>query len=148
VQNSSSIVLRGKSLLTFLLLFKMNPQWLVIAIEMDFYKNIDKLLRDNFKYVQCCLLCLIESVSEMCPSLLQRCIEAFETPTKDTAQNSAGLKQVLKGSKQEFSALKGDLLYILAIQELAGASSFKKKLVKPSMIEQMARIIEAPALQD
>jgi hypothetical protein len=29
----------------------MNPKWLVIAIEMDFYKNIDKLLRDNFKYI-------------------------------------------------------------------------------------------------
>ena len=60
LQNSNSIVLRGKALLTFLLLFKMNPKWFVIAIEMEFYKNIDKLLRDNFKYVQCCLLCLIE----------------------------------------------------------------------------------------
>ena len=49
--SSSSIVLRGKSLPTFLLLFKMNPKWLVIAIEMEFYKNVDKLLRDNFKYV-------------------------------------------------------------------------------------------------
>lgn len=48
---NQSIVLRGKSLLTFLLLFKMNPQWFVIAVELDFYKNIDKLLRDNFKYV-------------------------------------------------------------------------------------------------
>jgi hypothetical protein len=67
LQNSSSIVLRGKSLLTFLLLFKMNPKWFVIAIEMEFYKNIDKLLRDNFKYVQCCLLCLIEQVNQMCP---------------------------------------------------------------------------------
>ena len=82
---------------------------------MDFYKNIDKLLRDNFKYVQCCLLCLIESVSDMCPALLQRCIEAFESPTKDTDQNSAGIKNVLTGSKQEFNTLNGDLLFILAI---------------------------------
>jgi hypothetical protein len=48
---NTSIVLRGKSLLTFLLLFKMNPYWFVVAIELDFYKHIDKLLRDNFKYV-------------------------------------------------------------------------------------------------
>ncbi len=48
---NSQIVIRGKSLLTYLLLFKMNPTWFVIAIEMDLYKNIDKLLRDNFKYV-------------------------------------------------------------------------------------------------
>ena len=60
-------MLRGKSILTFLLLFKMNPKWLVIAIEMDFYKNIDKLLRDNFKYIQCCLQCLFETVTTICP---------------------------------------------------------------------------------
>ena len=48
---NQSIVLRGKCLLTFLLLFKMNMQWFVIAIQQDFYKNLDKLLRDNFKYV-------------------------------------------------------------------------------------------------
>ena len=48
---NQSIVLRGKALLTFLLLFKMNVNWFAIAIEMEFFKNIDKLLRDNFKYV-------------------------------------------------------------------------------------------------
>lgn len=49
----------------------MNPQWLIIAIEQDFYKSIDKLLRDNYKYVQCCLLCLIETVStSIIPNIL------------------------------------------------------------------------------
>jgi hypothetical protein len=61
--DNQSIVLRGKCLLTFLLLFKMNLTWFTLAIQYDFYKNLDKLLRDNFKYVQCCLLCLIENVS-------------------------------------------------------------------------------------
>jgi len=74
LQNSNSIVLRGKSLLTFLLLFKMNPKWFVIAIEMEFYKNIDKLLRDNFKYVQCCLLCLIEQVATISPTLVTKAL--------------------------------------------------------------------------
>lgn len=69
--------------MTFLLLFKMNPIWMVIAIEMDFYKNVDKLLRDNFKYVQCCLLCLIESVSEMCPTLVNKCVEIMENPSAE-----------------------------------------------------------------
>ena len=64
-------MIRGKSLLTYLLLFKMNPIWFVVAIELDLYKNIDKLLRDNFKYVQCCLLCMIETVAEMCPPKLK-----------------------------------------------------------------------------
>ena len=29
---NQSIVLRGKAILTFLLLFKMNPQWMIIAV--------------------------------------------------------------------------------------------------------------------
>lgn len=48
---NQSIVLRGKAILNYLLLFKMDSKWMVIAIEKDFYKNIDKLLRDNYKYV-------------------------------------------------------------------------------------------------
>lgn len=55
----------------------MNPKWLVIAVEMDFYKNIDKLLRDNFKYIQCCLQCLFETVTAICPQVVQRALTAF-----------------------------------------------------------------------
>ncbi len=76
--DNQSIVLRGKCLLTFLLLFKMNMQWFVIAISQDFYKNLDKLLRDNFKYVQCCLLCLIENTAQMVPQMLQYMSDAFQ----------------------------------------------------------------------
>jgi hypothetical protein len=65
-------------ILSYLLLFKMNPIWLVIVTEQDFFKNIDKLLRDNFKYVQCCLLCLIESVGEMCPNLVTKLLDDFK----------------------------------------------------------------------
>jgi len=53
--------------------------------EHDFFKNIDKLLRDNFKYVQCCLLCLIESVGEMCPQLVSKCMDDFKTMAGGTA---------------------------------------------------------------
>jgi len=53
---------------------------MIIAVDLDFYKNIDKLLRDNYKYVQCCLLCLIETVStQIIPSLLTTLKEAFGT---------------------------------------------------------------------
>ena len=132
------IVIRGKSLLTYLLLFKMNPTWFVIAIEMDLYKNIDKLLRDNFKYVQCCLLCLIESISEMVPTLIQQCSEAFHLtlenngtlPNEKGSNPSLGVRNVLQKSKSEYSALRGNQLLMLAFFEMLKSSSFKQKLVK------------------
>lgn len=125
LQNSNSIVLRGKALLTFLLLFKMNPKWFVIAIEMEFYKNVDKLLRDNFKYVQCCLLCLIEQVATITPTLTQKALAAFQNPPKSFEKESVGVMAVLQGSKREYSQLKGDMILILALQELVATSSFK-----------------------
>ena len=81
----------------------MNPMWFVIAIELDFYKNIDKLLRDNFKYVQCCLLCMIETVSEMTTTLVTQCQDAFKSalenkgnlpPSEANADLSLGIRAV------------------------------------------------------
>jgi hypothetical protein len=45
---------------------------------------------------------------------------------------------VLKGSKSEFSNLSGNLLLVLAFQELVTTSSFKQKIVKPQLIEMLA----------
>ena len=109
----------------------MNPKWFAIAIEMEFYKNIDKLLRDNFKYVQCCLLCLIEQVAQITPSLVQKALQAYQNPPKSLVQESAGVNSVLQGTKKEFASLKGDLILILALQEMVATSSFKQKIVKP-----------------
>ena len=147
---NSQIVIRGKSLLTYLLLFKMNPIWFVIAIELDLYKNIDKLLRDNFKYVQCCLLCMIETVAEMCPNLITQCSEAFqqalenngELPNDSSTNPRLGIRNVLQKSKTEFKDLRGNLLLMLAFHEMLKSSSFKQKLVKPPFIELLANIIE------
>jgi hypothetical protein len=117
---NQSIVLRGKAILTFLLLFKMHPNWLIIAVEQDFYKSIDKLLRDNYKYVQCCLLCLIETVTtHLLPTVLTTTKEAFgqlmSGQLKQDGYKTLGLKRVLSGSKKQFSNLKGGLMMMLAI---------------------------------
>lgn len=147
---NSQIVIRGKALLTYLLLFKMNPTWFAIAIDMDFYKGIDKLLRDNFKYVQCCLLCMIESVAEICPTLITQCQEAFELalenggelPADRGASPSLGVRNTLAKQKNEFQHLRGGLLNMLAFLEMLKSSSFKQKLVKGPFIGLLAAIID------
>ena len=140
--------------MTYLLLFKMNPIWFVIAIELDLYKNIDKLLRDNFKYVQCCLLCMIEQVAEMCPNLISQCSEAFtlalendgELPNERNTNPSLGIRNVLSKNKNEFGAMRGNLLLMLAFHEMLKSSSFKQKLVKGPFIDLLALIINKSEL--
>ena len=63
-----SIVIRGKALLTFLLLFKQDFRWMAIVDpEVKFFHVLDRLSRDSYKYVQCCLLCLIEGIVDIIP---------------------------------------------------------------------------------
>ena len=71
----SSIVIRGKCLLTFCLLFKVNLKWLAILQENKFVTFIDRLSRDNYKYIQCCLLHLVETVAEIVPMILKNIID-------------------------------------------------------------------------
>lgn len=68
----NSIVIRGKCLLTFLLLFKLDYRWMsVVQHQVKFFNMLDRVLRDNYKYVQCCLLCLIDGLLEIVPTIFQ-----------------------------------------------------------------------------
>jgi hypothetical protein len=47
-----SIVIRGKAILTFLLLFKQDFRWMnLVDPEVKFFHVLDRLSRDNYKYV-------------------------------------------------------------------------------------------------
>ena len=71
-----SIVIRGKCLLTFLLLFKLDFRWMsVVQNQVKFFNMLDRVLRDNYKYVQCCLLCLIDGILEIVPTIFQTVAE-------------------------------------------------------------------------
>jgi hypothetical protein len=144
---NQSIVLRGKCLLTFLLLFKMNMQWFVIAMQFEFYKNLDKLLRDNFKYVQCCLLCLIENVSQMVPQMLQYMNEAFnkylagQSIGEEAVIKTKNLLKVVNAQKSEFSSLRGGLLMTLPFLEMMNSSAFKAKICRPQFVQILSQMI-------
>jgi hypothetical protein len=67
-----SIVIRGKCLLTFLLLFKQDYRWMTaVDHEVKFFHIIDRVVKDTFKYVQCCLLCLIDGVCDIIPLIFK-----------------------------------------------------------------------------
>lgn len=76
---SPHIVIRGKCILTFLLLFKLDFRWItVVQQEIRFFNELDKLLRDNYKYVQCCLLCLADGIQEILPTIFKTIAETLE----------------------------------------------------------------------
>jgi hypothetical protein len=46
------IVIRGKCLLTFLLLFKQDYRWIsIVQHQVKFFNMLERALKDSFKYV-------------------------------------------------------------------------------------------------
>lgn len=39
----------------------------IVEPEVKFFHVLDRLSRENYKYVQCCLLCLIEGIVDIIP---------------------------------------------------------------------------------
>lgn len=120
---------------------------MIIAIHQDFYKNIDKLLRDNYKYVQCCLLCLIETVStQQIPNMLSTLKDSFTQfmngSLKFDQYKSQGLKKVSLRNDKEFANIKGGLMYIITVNEMISSSSFKSKICKQNLIQVLAYLFE------
>ena len=53
--DSSNVVVRGKAILTILLLIKVKFKTLILLSEGKFIVILDKLIKDQYKYVQQCL---------------------------------------------------------------------------------------------
>ena len=59
------IVIRGKSLLVFMMLFKANPKLMAKVADLKFYSIIERVNKDTFKYIQSCLYYLVDAIGEI-----------------------------------------------------------------------------------
>ena len=103
------IVIRGKCILTFLLLFKLDVRWMtVVQLEIKFFNELDKILRDNYKYVQCCLLCLADGIQEIIPTVFKTIVEQLEVYVENSKLDSQSQKAnpALEGEDQDLSNLE------------------------------------------
>ena len=119
----SSIVIRGKCLLTFCLLFKVNLKWLAILQENKFVTFIDRLSRDNYKYIQCCLLNLIESISDIIPMILKNIVEELN---KLSTQNNA---QMIADSPSLKESNKSFLNFLPIILSALNSQTIKARIM-------------------
>jgi len=139
-----SIVIRGKCLLTFLLLFKHDFQWLAIAdSEIKFYHYLDRIVRDNFKYVQCCLLCLVDGIVELIPHIFKRISEEL------TILLNGGKAPIVPSTfdrvlqRSEFKSLQGNLVHIAIILDLHNTQVIRNRIVTVPFIRSIATLIDS-----
>jgi serine/threonine-protein kinase ULK4 len=85
----AEVVIRGKSLLVLKFLVKLNTRWLMKASEGKFFPLLDRLSRDNYKYVQCCLHHLIDTLTEATHLILQNAAEEVSPAARSSSRIAA-----------------------------------------------------------
>jgi hypothetical protein len=138
-----SIVIRGKCLLTFLLLFKQDFRWMsLVDSEIKFYHIMDRMMRDNFKYVQCCLLCLVEGIIEIIPTIFLTISEELNILINGGKTTSIPTEFDKIISRTEFKVLKGNLTHIAIILDLINTNVLKSRIINTSFLKTISNFIE------
>jgi serine/threonine-protein kinase ULK4 len=151
---NSNIIIKAKSLLTILLLFKMDPHWIILVDEFKFYNTCDRMSKDYSKYIQYCLLCLIDGVLELMPKILIMIKEDFTKYKKDknsldeeesasSKTNSKVMKEAIRKLKPNGGEnLKGSMMLIIAVFDLLKSSLFRNKVIMKELIIFIGLILE------
>jgi hypothetical protein len=75
---------------------------------------LDKLLKDNYKYVQCCLLCLAEGIQVIIPTILKTVSEQLVAEIEGKAIEDKSNLEFIKSGKTDygdFSDIKTSQLF-------------------------------------
>ena len=151
----NSIVIKGKSLLCFAYLMKHNSYWVGIVHQIKLYTFLDRLLRDNFKYVKYCLYGLVEIMAEISSHILNKINDDFSKLIKGETVNlpngGAGdsnsklfklMGAVLKREKIQFPASSGNIIFINVLLNMIHTQSLKTLILSHSFIKIFSNFIQ------
>lgn len=140
-----STIIRGKTLLTFILLFKLDYRWMSLAQqELKFFNYLDRVQRETNKYFQSCLLCLIDTILEIVGVIFKTVREALAKIVKngdldfDKDHKSSKFDDLIKRNKE----LNGDLTYISIILDLMNSQIFKSRIISLDFIMTVSKMLE------
>jgi serine/threonine-protein kinase ULK4 len=136
----SAIIVRGKALLVFLLLFRQNARWMISVSDLRFYSIIDKLQRDSYKYVQCCLHHLVDIMVEIAVLVVRNVQDELSRPS-ETGKNACSLLPIVFFIVSTQST-RSKVAYSSFVKSLASLVVLFQKL-KPEHVEVFFKILEA-----
>lgn len=147
--------------MTFLLLIKLDFRWMTtIQHEIKFFNELDKILRDNYKYVQCCLLCLAEGIQDIVPTIFKTICEKLIEQAENSKNKHLGLNyqevededltnldfQVEKNSNNDygdFSEITTSQLYhVTILLDLQINPLVRSRLLSSPMIQALAAMLD------
>ena len=134
----SSIVIRGKALLAFYLLFRLNLRWLMVLAENKFISILDRLTRDNYKYVQCCLANVVELIVELIPIILKNILEELTKMKQQSESNST----LIESNSNKDLHKSSSLLYLPMILNVMNSQLLKSKVFTQNFLMTIFNIFD------
>ena len=142
-----SAIIRGKTLLTFVLLFKLDFRWMSLAQqELKFFNFLDRVQRESNKYFQSCLFCLIDTIIDIVSVIFKTVIDECTKIVKagdidfDKDRRASKFDDILK--RTEFQTLNGDLTHFIIILDLMNSQIFKSRIISTEFIMITSKLLE------
>lgn len=148
---NSNIVIKGKAILTILLLFKMSPQWIILVDEFKFYTTCDRMSKDYSKYIQYCLLCLIDGVLELMPKVLSLIKKDFTAYVNDQSvfdnPEDTSLARIMREATRKIKPnksenLHGNMVLVIGVYDLLKSQLFKNKIISKDLIVLIGLVLK------
>lgn len=141
-----STIIRGKTLLTFILLFKLDFRWMSIAQqELKFFNFLDRVQRESNKYFQSCLFCLIDTILDIVGVIFKtvretliKIIKKGDIDIED--HKSSKFDEIIQ--RAEFKELTGDLTHIYIILDLMNSQIFKSRIISLDFVMTISKVLE------
>lgn len=142
-----STIIRGKTLLTFILLFKLDFRWMSIAHqELKFFTFLDRVQRESNKYFQSWLFCLIDTILDIVSVIFKTVKDTLSKVAKkgevefDKDHKFSKFDELI--TRQEFKDLSGDLTHISIILDLMNSQIFKSRIISLDFITNISAYLE------
>jgi len=143
---SQTLVIRGKSLLAAVLLLRNFPlQWFTVLIsDNKFVTLLDRLIKDNYKYIQFGLLHFIEQMNQTMPIILSVIQEdlayTISIGNIDDLEVDAVVEDVME-KRKDFKNLKGHMTLVSLLLVLATSHLMKSRIVNDNFLEVISKLL-------
>ena len=143
---NQSLVIRGKSILTAVLLLRQFPlQWFTIFIsDKRFITLLDRLAKDNYKYVQYGLLHFLDQIEQTMPIIFSVIEEDLEIAI--SMGNTADLEvdvivEQIMERRMDFKNLKGHMTLTSLILVATSSHLMKSRIVNENFLESISHML-------
>ena len=130
-----------------MLLFRQNFRWIsVVQAQVKFFNLLERALKDNFKYVQCCLICLGDGLADIVPLVFQAVAESLQQHLSHGGCGPNKLNQEF----EEFCAPEcrdqvrrgGNLFWVSALVDLITNQFLRNKVFTANFVRALACLLD------